>query len=278
MEVIKKINNNVAVCIDDNGRELIAFGRGIGFGEMPYELDDLNLIDRTYYGVDSQYFGLLNELPENIFDVTMRIVEYARSKITCELSPNILFTLADHINFAIERYKKNIMIKSPLFYDIENLYETEVEVARKAVKLIESELHVRLPNGEITSIALNLINAEEQSVHSNTDYDSDEVIDDITKIIEEKFNLKINRKNFNYSRFATHLQYLLKRKESNTPVSSENKKMFEAMKKEFPQTYMCVINILDYFRDKIQWNPNDEELLYLMLHINRLCTREDCNQ
>lgn len=278
MEVIKKINNNVAVCIDDNGRELIAFGRGIGFGEMPYDLDDLNLIDQTYYGVDSQYFGLLNEIPEIIFDVTMRIVEYARSKIDCELSPNVLFTLADHINFAIERYKKNIMIKSPLFYDIENLYETEVEVARKAVKLIESELHVRLPNGEITSIALNLINAEEQSGYSNTDYDSDEVIDDITKIIEEKFNLEINRKNFNYSRFATHLQYLLKRKESNTPVSSENKKMFEAMKKEFPQTYMCVINILDYFRDKIQWNPNDEELLYLMLHINRLCTREDCNQ
>lgn len=278
MEVIKKINNNVAVCIDDNGRELIAFGRGIGFGEMPYDLDDLNLIDRTYYGVDSQYFGLLNEIPENIFDVTMRIVEYARSKITCELSPNILFTLADHINFAIERYKKNIMIKSPLFYDIENLYEIEVDVARQAVKLIQSELEVRLPEGEVTSIALNLINAEEQSGYSNTDYDSDEVIDDITKIIEEKFNLKINRKNFNYSRFATHLQYLLKRKESNTPVSSENKKMFETMKKEFPQTYMCVINILDYFRDKIQWNPNDEELLYMMLHINRLCTREDCNQ
>ncbi|MDQ0361417.1 PRD domain-containing protein [Breznakia pachnodae] len=278
MEVIKKINNNVAVCIDDNGRELIAFGRGIGFGEMPYELDDLNLIDRTYYGVDSQYFGLLNELPENIFDVTMRIVEYARSKITCELSPNILFTLADHINFAIERYKKNIMIKSPLFYDIENLYETEIDVARQAVKLIQSELKVHLPEGEVTSIALNLINAEEQCCIPGGDYDSDEVIDDVTKIIEKKTGRVIDRRSFNFSRFATHLQYLLKRKETNRPVSSENMRMFETMKDGFPQTYDCVLDILDYFREKIQWNPNDEELLYLMLHINRLCTREDCNQ
>lgn len=278
MEVIKKINNNVAVCIDDNGRELIAFGKGIGFGEMPYDLDDLNLIDRTYYGVDSQYFGLLNELPETIFDVTMRIVEYARSKIACELSPNVLFTLADHINFAIERYKKNIMIKSPLFYDIENLYEIEVDVARQAVKLIQSELEVRLPEGEVTSIALNLINAEEQFSSSIGDYDSDEIIDDVTKVIEKKTSRVIDRRSFNFSRFATHLQYLLKRKETNRPVSSENMQMFETMKEGFPQTYDCVLDILDYFREKIQWNPNDEELLYLMLHINRLCTREDCNQ
>jgi len=278
MEVIKKINNNVAVCIDDNNRELIAFGKGIGFGKIPYSLDDLSLIDRTYYGVDSQYFGLLNEIPESIFDVTMQIVEFAKSKINCELSPNVIFTLADHINFAIERHKKNIMIKSPLFYDIENLYEIEVEVARKAVKLIEKELHIHLPSGEITSIALNLINAEEQHKYLNFAYDSDEVIKDVAKIIEEQFQLEINQKSFNYSRFATHLQYLLKRKELDRPVSSENMKMFEAMKHEFPWTYSCVIKILDYFNTKIKWHPNDEEVLYLMLHVNRLCTREDCNQ
>ena len=42
MKVIKKINNNVAVCIDNDGHELIAFGKGIGFPKIPYELTDLN--------------------------------------------------------------------------------------------------------------------------------------------------------------------------------------------------------------------------------------------
>ena len=50
MKVIKKINNNVALCLDGNQRELIAFGKGIGFKPIPYELTDLSVIERTYYG------------------------------------------------------------------------------------------------------------------------------------------------------------------------------------------------------------------------------------
>ena len=41
MKVIKKINNNIAVATDGNNREVIIFGKGIGFHEMPYELTDL---------------------------------------------------------------------------------------------------------------------------------------------------------------------------------------------------------------------------------------------
>jgi len=63
MKVIKKINNNVAVCVDSNGRELIAFGTGIGFKPVPYMINDLNVIQRTYYGINDKYLGLLNEFP-----------------------------------------------------------------------------------------------------------------------------------------------------------------------------------------------------------------------
>ncbi len=34
MEVVKKINNNVAECVDNNGKHLIAFGKGIGFPNL----------------------------------------------------------------------------------------------------------------------------------------------------------------------------------------------------------------------------------------------------
>lgn len=46
MKVIKNINNNVSICVDDNNREVIAFGKGIGFKKPPYELE-LSQIDRT---------------------------------------------------------------------------------------------------------------------------------------------------------------------------------------------------------------------------------------
>ena len=49
MQVIKKLNNNFAICLDKEGNELVAYGKGIGFPKTPYELTDLSKIDRTFY-------------------------------------------------------------------------------------------------------------------------------------------------------------------------------------------------------------------------------------
>lgn len=110
MKVIKKINNNVAVCLDNNEHELIAFGKGIGFPAMPYELLDLSLITRTYYGVDPNYFGLVQEIDESIFEVCAVIIDYARNCIESNLNPNVVFTLADHINFAMREFARELKL------------------------------------------------------------------------------------------------------------------------------------------------------------------------
>ena len=62
MRIIQKINNNVAVGIDGNQKEVVVFGKGIGFPKIPYELNDLSKIDRTFYDVDSNYYELLQEV------------------------------------------------------------------------------------------------------------------------------------------------------------------------------------------------------------------------
>ena len=38
MKVIKNINNNVAICVDDNGHEVVAMGKGIGFSKLHMKL------------------------------------------------------------------------------------------------------------------------------------------------------------------------------------------------------------------------------------------------
>ncbi|ENY88566.1 hypothetical protein HMPREF1094_01017 [[Clostridium] innocuum 2959] len=121
MKVIKKINNNVAVCIDNDGHELIAFGKGIGFPKIPYELTDLNKIWRTYYGINPSYLGLLNEISEDVFALSIKITDQAKMRIMNEINSNIVFTLADHINFAIDRYKK-IWISKCRLYMIFSIY------------------------------------------------------------------------------------------------------------------------------------------------------------
>ena len=276
---MKKINNNVAVCLDDNNNELIAFGKGIGFQKVPYELTDISKIERTYYGVNHSYVGLVNEIPEDIFDISAKIVEWAKTKLTRELSVNIVFTLADHIHFAIKRYEEKMDIKMPLGYDIEHLYETEMMIGKRAVAYINRRKKIKLGKSEAVGIAMHFINAENQYIKdSEKTIDDDQIIEGITRLIENKLKRKINKNNFNYARFVSHMQYLLKRRKAQSTLNSENDKMFTLLKDEYSETYDCVVDIKNYLKEYLNWSLNNEELLYLMLHVNRLYSREDCNQ
>lgn len=38
MKVVKNIHNNISLCIDSKGNEVVAFGKGIGFMKPPYEV------------------------------------------------------------------------------------------------------------------------------------------------------------------------------------------------------------------------------------------------
>lgn len=271
MKIVKKLNNNVAIGIDNNNHECIIFGKGVGFPAMPYELNDLSKINRTYYDIDEKYLGLVEEIPDEIFSVASKIVEIAKIKLNCDLNPNLLFTLADHLNFAIERYEKNIDLSNPLFYDIEHFYSKEISIGYKALEYIQQELKLHLPKSEAANIAMHLVNAEANDGNMNESIRNTKVLRDVVDIISETLQIEIEEESYSYSRFIIHMRYLLNRHSANLKISSENKKMYELMKVQYPDTYKCVIRIEEYFSTHLGWQCDEEELLYLMLHINRLC-------
>ena len=211
MKAVKKINNNVAVCIDNNGNELIAFGKGIGFRKMPYEITDLSLVERTFYGVSPEYVGLLTEIPHDVFEVASEITDEASSRIQADLNPNLVFTLADHINFAISRYKQNLNVKPPYIGSLPYLHETEYAIGQDALKLITKKFRIMLPKSEAGSIALHLINAETEVKQNEGNMDEASIIEGCIEVIEKHLNRPIDRAGFNCSRFTTHMQYLLHR-------------------------------------------------------------------
>lgn len=275
MKLVKHINNNFAVAEDSVGNQVIVQGKGIGFGDLPRELKNFNGVVRTYYNVDEAYVGMLNHIPSEIITLSGKIIDQVVNTIDCKLSANIIFTLADHICFSIERYKKNMHIKMPIIYDVKNLYEKEYAIGVYALKLIREELQEFLPEEEATYIALHIINAEE--MEKNKRISNDIIVANITTLIEDEYDMQINRNSFNYSRFVSHINYLLKRSRAHQTIQSKNDQIFEYIKKEFPESFICANKISKYLEKEIKAQLNDEEKLYLMLHINRLCSHEACN-
>lgn len=276
MKAIKRINNNVCLCIDSKGKEIVARGRGIGFHDFPYELD-VKDVERTYYDVSENYISMINDIPEDIIDIATETIDYARNILENGISSNIVFTLADHINFTIERFKKNMDIRLPIIYDIQYLYKKEMDIGKYCLKLIKNKLKAYLPDDEAAYIALHIVNAEEKEKNEKV-IESEKVIDDITDIIENDFNLKIDKNGFNYSRFVSHMQYLLRRGKNKELVKSNNQKIYENLKISYPETFECSQRISKYLYSILNFELTDEECIYLILHINRLCVREDCYQ
>jgi beta-glucoside operon transcriptional antiterminator len=276
MKLIKKINNNYAVGIDSSGKTLIVQGRGIGFGKFPMELFDLSKVERTYYNMDDKYMDLIERLPEEVMKISSKIVQYAEDVLSVKLNPNLIFSLADHINFTLERTRKGISFNYGINYEMKYRHPEEYKIAEEMIELMQKQFKAKFSKDEISIIAMHILEAktfvETQSVVDLTD----EIINELTELVEKELNIKFNRLDFNYYRFATHIQYLLERKNKNFIISSDNKKLYDSMKKQYKEIYKCICKIREYFFKKLNMDISKEEQLYLMIHINRVSSQEDC--
>lgn len=276
MEAVRKINNNVVVCRDSRGRELIAMGKGIGFGTIPKSIA-LSDIERTFYDVDDKYYKLIEELSSEVLVFSAEIVDIAQNELLYNLSPNQPVTLADHITFAIERVRKNIKVKMPLAYDIRQLYPNEYRIGKYAVRRIQKEFKVWLPSSEAVGIAMNLINGRTAEIFPadvSNQKEDEEMLEDITTLIEKDLRFIVDRESFSYSRYATHLQYLFERIHTGKIFKTDNMDFFKASKKEFSNIYRCVEDIRSLIQREWNCEITEEEMLYLMLHINRIYTKQ----
>ncbi len=272
MKVVKNINNNVSLCIDKKGRECIAFGKGIGFIKPPYEVP-LSQIERTFYSNNLIDYEGIKNVPEQIIRLAIHIVDEAERNLHVTFMSTTALALADHIYFAIQRMHQHMSLKLPLREDMKQLYANELSEAYKALDLIEKDIGVKLSKDEAPTIALHFIN-NRVGEENTCDILSKKMMKECIAIIEKEYSFSINKESFNYSRFVTHLDFLVRRTTKNDQISSVNVSMFEALRKEYPSAYTCVLKISEKFKENLKKSLSDEEKMYLMLHINRLCIRE----
>ncbi len=275
MKIIKRINHNAAIALDQKGNELVVLGKGIGFPQVPYELNDLSKISKTFYDLDPIYMDMVPSLPQEMLLAAADIIEQAKIELDCELNPNAVITLADHLNFALERQKKGIVFDMPFSYDIEHLYPREYELGLLALDVVEDYTGQKLPQEEIANIAMHIIYSELEKGDMHEAIVQVEILTEVDRIIEEDLGIQLDKDSFSYSRFSTHLRYLVQRLQNNKPMENNMEKIIGGLIYEFPEIYKCTLHINNYFKEKWGWECTKDELLYLMLHINRLMDKQD---
>lgn len=274
VKVIKKINNNFAIAIDDSGSTIVVNGIGIGFQSIPYEITDLSKIKRTYYCVEPRIAELLVNLDETVIEAATQSVMYAEKKLEQKLNPNLPFSLADHIEFAMKRIQNGQTFQYGITIEMKYLHSREMDIATSIIEYLQKIFDIKFPEEEITAIAMHILEAEDFSNKRREIYDNDKLFHDISILVEKGLGINLDTSSFNYYRFITHIQFLIDRKREHKEIASENSEMFHMMQSKYPQTYDIALSIKVFFENQFHFVIGDEEVLYLMIHINRLKDRD----
>ncbi len=271
MRLLKKINTSAVLCVDDDGRQLVALGKGLGFLDAGDEVP-LSRVDRTFYDVDTPYLASLNDIPRDVLDFASQLVDAAEGLLSYPLSPNLPLALADHISFAIKRAREGIQVRMPIAFDVKQQYPIEYRLGELAVRGINRTFSVQLPRSEAVGIAMAFVNNATQASaeHAESDEAFDRLLERSVRSIERIVGVEIDRESFNFTRFATHMQYLFQRVAQGETIESGNAGMYAQLSGEFPEIASCVDAVSELFLADLGHDLSDEERLYLLLHINRI--------
>lgn len=277
MKVIKRLNNSAVLCVDSRGRQVVAFGKGISFA-LPKNSDELPLsaIERTFYNVNEHYLALLNEIEPDVLSLSADLADSARNLLPYELSQNLPFVLADHISFALQRHRQGISVAMPLSYDVNQMYPMELRLGRSALERISRDFDIDLPESEAVGVALCLVNAigspEGDAASASGAVEDDVLIDELTEVIEGRYGIIVDRHGFEYSRFATHVRYLISRLRSGKSLSNleSGDEMYRSVREHMGRSVECLDRAVAILEERLKGSLNESEKLYLLLHISRV--------
>lgn len=271
MKILKKLNNNVVLALNDKEEEIIVTGKGLGFRKMPYILEDLSLIEKKYIiPQNTKASEILESIPNEVIKVTEKVIRNGYKELNMEFNADILLTLSDHINFAIQRSKEGVEMRSPLQWEIKHLYPKEYEIGFHSLDIIENDLGVKLDKNEAAFIALHFINAQIGKHDMTETTKITTIMGEILSLIKYKFKIEFNEDSFEFTRFVTHIRYFIIRQVNNKPLDNDNNDMFTLMKDKLTEELECVEIIEKHLNKNYGWKCTNDEKLYLMLHIQRI--------
>lgn len=275
MKAKRVYNNNVVLSQNKNGKELVLVGRGLAYGlNKGDNIDELKVEKRFELKetVNNKFKELIQDVPIDDILICEEVISYIKSNNDKEIDDSIYVTLTDHIINMVDRIKKGIDFDSTILLNISYLYKAEHKIALHAVEMLSKRYDLKIDDSEANFITLHIVNAESNSNMMEM-YEITSIIDEILSIVNR--NYKIDYEDFAYDRFITHCRFFVQRVVNKEYVEENKKKyleMFLMMKGLYKSQYRCVNEIAHFIENKYNYQVEDDEKMYLLLHLVKLTT------
>lgn len=270
----KVLNHNTIIAItEDDSIELLVMGKGIGFGrkvaeriELPSEISIFTLEEATERGNAKE---LARTVSPECLEIANEILRSAETKFG-NVDKNVLFPMADHIEYAVKRMRNHEFLSNPLKDDIRMLFAEEYQVALTSVPLLKKRLDFDIVEDEVGYIALHVHSA----IVSDKVSQAMEIargVKECVNYVEEVMGIKLRTQSIAYHRLMNHVRFMvlrgLRREEIQLNIN-------DYMKIKFPKEFEIAQAVCDQLGISLKCNFTESEIGYLAMHLQRVIADE----
>ncbi|MFP5597098.1 transcriptional antiterminator BglG [Kluyvera sp. 142486] len=272
MQIARVLNNNVLVVVDENQREKVVMGRGIGFQKRVGEYVSASGIEKAYslssHELNSHLSELLSRIPPEVMATCDVIIALSREKLG-NLQDSIYISLTDHCQFAIARAQQGIVLPNALLWDIQRLYPKEFWLGEQALAVIHQRLGVQLPKDEVGFIAMHLVSAQ-MSGNMEDVKEITQLMRELLQLIKFQFGITYQEKSLSYQRLVTHLKFFAYRIFEHASIGDDDLALQQTIKQNYFEAWICAERIAVFIRHQYQRETTSEEIMFLAINIERV--------
>ena len=271
---IKKVLNQNAVLVLDEGQEKVAVGKGVGFNKTKNDVLSRQLVERMFVmepeGLKKLQV-LLSQIEDKYFLASEEIIQHAETVLGEKLNEHINIGLSDHIAFAAENIQNNIIVRNKLLSEIEILYSEEFAIAQWAVEYLTQTLEITFSYDEAGYIAIHIHSARSGRTDNSKSIREVTIVSEIIHLIEQELAIDIHddKNSLSYSRLVNHLRLFIHRFQQNQ-YAVLDEEILEVVKKKYAESYEISKKVQVLLMRNFHYQVPNEELGYLSIHIERL--------
>ena len=273
--ITKILNHNSFMGIESkNDQECLIMGKGVAFGKKVGQTVSVTGDARVYSLKELTDRGEAREIIKSVSPLCLELANEVLDQAEEEFGKvdrSILFTMADHLDFAVRRMQNGEQISNPLTDDIRIMFYKEYKVAGCIRDLLKEKLGIRIDEHEIGYIALH-VHAAIVDENVSQAMEIARTVRECICMVEEETGKSIDVMSLSYNRLMNHVRYMVAR-----AIHGEKLKMSlnDYMSVKFPGPYMTAEKICRKMEKSLKLPIPDIEIGYLAMHLERMMDREE---
>ena len=273
--ITKILNHNSFMGIESkNDQECLIMGKGVAFGKKVGQIVFVTGDARVYSLKELTDRGEAKEIIKSVSPLCLELANEVLDQAEEEFGKvdrSILFTMADHLDFAVRRIQNGEQISNPLTDDIRIMFYKEYKVAGCIRDLLKEKLGIRIDEHEIGYIALH-VHAAIVDENVSQAMEIARTVRECICMVEEETGKSIDVMSLSYNRLMNHVRYMVAR-----AIHGEKLKMSlnDYMSVKFPGPYMTAEKICRKMEKSLKLPIPDIEIGYLAMHLERMMDREE---